>query len=264
MNIFVHELKAYSKSIIIWACSMSALAIMYIFIFKGLGNDIEQFKVFIGNFPEVMKKAFNIYLDSISTLVGFYSFVFSFVVLCGAIQAMNLGTAIVSKELREKTADFLMTKPVSRDKILTSKLLAALCSLAITNIIYLGLTIPVAVAVSHDVNLKLFLMLSITLFFVQLMFMAMGIIISVIVGKIKSVITISLSTVFGFYIIGTLGSVIGDEKVRYMSPFRYFDMAYIIKNAAYETSYTIVGIIFVIVSIATSYLIYVKKDVHAV
>lgn len=264
MNIFLHELKAYRKSLIIWALSMTALAVMYMFLFKGLGNDIEEFKVFMNNMPDVMKKAFNIYLDSISTLVGFYSFVFTFVVLCGAIQAMNIGTAIVSKEIRDKTADFMMTKPISRDKILTSKLLAALSSLAITNIIYLCLTIPVAVVISNDINMKVFLMLSSTLFFVQVMFMTLGIIVSVIAGKIKSVISISLSTVFGFYIIGTLGSVIGDEKVRYISPFRYFDLPYIIKNAAYETSFVIVGIIFVIVAIAASYLIYVKKDVHAV
>ena len=264
MNIFLHELKAYRKSVIIWALSMAALAVLYMFLFKGLRNDIEEFKVFMNNMPDVMKKAFNIYLDSISTLVGFYSFVFTFVVLCGAIQAMNIGTAIVSKEIRDKTADFLMTKPISRDKILTSKLLAALSSLAITNIIYLCLTIPVAVVISNDINMKVFLMLSSTLFFVQVMFMTLGIIVSVIAGKIKSVISISLSTVFGFYIIGTLGSVIGDETVRYISPFRYFDLAYIIKNAAYETSFVIVGIIFVIAAIAASYLIYVKKDVHAV
>lgn len=264
MNIFLHELKAYRKSVIIWACSMSALAILYIFLFKGIGGDIEAFKAFIKNMPDVIKKAFNIYIDSLSTLEGFYSFVFTFVVLCGAIQAMNMGTAIVSKEIREKTADFLMTKPVSREKILTSKLLAASSSLVITNIIYLVLTISVAEIVVKDFSLKLFLMLSVTLFFVQLMFMALGIIVSVIAGKIKSVISISLSTVFGFYIIGTLGSVIGDEKVRYISPFRYFDAAYIIKNAAYETSFIIVGIIFVIAAIAASYIVYVKNDIHAV
>lgn len=232
--------------------------------FKGLENDIGAFRVFIKNLPDVMKKAFNIYLDSISTLVGFYSMVFSFVVLCGAIQAMNLGTAIISKEVREKTADFLLTKPVSRSTILTSKLLAAFSSLIITNVIYLLLTITAAAAVVGDFNLKLFLMISVTLLFIQIIFMALGVIVSVIAGKIRSVISISLSTVFGFYIIGTLGSVVGEENVRYISPFRYFDTAYIIKNSAYEISFVIIGAIFVIAATAGSYLIYLKKDIHAV
>lgn len=264
MNIFLHELKACRKSIIIWACSMSLLAVLYIFLFKGLGNDIEDFKAFLSNMPDVVKRGFNILVDSISTLEGFYSFVFSFVVLCGAIQAMNLGTSIVSKEIRDKTADFLMTKPVSRKVILTAKLLGAITALAITNILYLILTILTAVVVVDEFNLKIFFLISITMFFIQLLFMALGILLSVILGKIRSVISVSLSTVFGFYIIGSLGSIVGEERVRYFSPFRYFDAAYIIKHATYETSFVVIGIVLFVAAISASYLVYLKKDVHAV
>lgn len=264
MNIFLHELKSYRKSIIIWACAMTLLAVVYIFLFKGLENDIESFKAFLNNMPDVIKKSFNILIDSIATLEGFYSFVFSFVVLCGAIQAMNLGTAIVSKEVRDKTADFLMTKPVSRMRIMTSKLLAAFTALVITNLIYLGLTIFAAVAVVGVFNQKIFFMILLTMFFIQLLFMTIGIMISVIAGKIKSVISVSLSTVFGFYILGSLGSMIGEERVRYFSPFRYFDPVYIIQHAAYEISFVVTGIAFIIAAIVVSYLVYIKKDVHAV
>jgi ABC-2 type transport system permease protein len=264
MNIFWHVLKAIRKSIIIWACAMTLLAVLYIFLFNELGDDIENFKAFLNNMPDVIKKGFNILIDSISTLEGFYSFVFSFVILCGSIQAMNLGASIVSKELRDKTADFLMTKPVSRISIMTSKLMAAFSALVITNIIYLGLTISAAVAVVNVFNLKVFFMISLTMFFVQLIFMALGIMISVIAGKIKSVISVSLNTVFGFYILGSLGSFVGEERIRYFSPFRYFDTAYIIKHAAYETSFVVTAIAFIIAAIVGSYLVYLKKDIHAV
>jgi len=265
MNIFLHELKAYRKSIIIWAGSMAALAVMYIFIFSSIPiNEIESFKNLIRSMPEGLRKALSIYVDSISTLEGFYSFVFVYVVLCGAIQAMNLGVSIVSKEISEKTADFLLTKPVKREKILTCKLLAALASVTITNIIYWAITIPMTFTVKSEFSMKIFLMISATLFFVQLMFIALGVVVAVITGKIKSVISISLSTVFGFFIIGMLGSVLGDEAVRYITPFKYFDLAYITQNAAYEISFIIVGILFVIAAIVTSFLVYVKKDIHAV
>jgi len=264
MNIFRYELKAYRKSAIIWACAMTLLAVVYIFLFKGLGSDIENFQAFLNNLPEVIKKGFNILVDSISTLEGFYSFVFSFVLLCGAIQAMNLGTDIVSKEVRAKTADFLLTKPVSRINILTSKLLAALSALVITNSIYLGLTVLTAVAVVEAFNLKIFFLISLTMFFVQLIFLALGFLISVMAGKIESVISVSLSTVFGFYILGSLGSFMGEARIRYFSPFRYFDAAYIIKHAAYETSFVVIGIVFIIAALAGSCLIYLKKDIQAV
>jgi ABC-2 type transport system permease protein len=177
---------------------------------------------------------------------------------------MNLGVSIISKEVRDKTADFLLTKPVSRKEILTNKILAALASLVLTNLIYLAITIATAFAVASDFSFKKFFMISITLFFVQLMFASLGVIVSVLAGKIKSVISISLSTVFGFFIVSMLGSVIGDKAVRYISPFKYFDLEYIVKNAAYETNFILIGIIFVIVSIGASYIVYVKKDIHAV
>lgn len=264
MNIFLHELKAYRKSIIIWTCSMAALSAMFIFIFSSAAGDLDSVKNILSNVPEAARKILSIYVDSISTLEGFYSFVFVYIVLCGAIQAMNLGTSIISKEIREKTADFLLTKPVNRERILTFKLLAALASLLITNIVYLIITVTMTLTVKSEFSMKIFLMISITLFFVQLMFLSLGVIVSVIAGKIKSVISISLSTVFGFFIISALGSVIGDKAVRYISPFKYFDTAYIIKNAAYETSFIITGIIFVIATISISYLVYTKKDIHAV
>lgn len=264
MNIFLHELKAYQKSIIIWSCSMAALSALFISIFSSAGADIESVKVVLQSMPEALRKVLSIYVDSISTLEGFYSFVFVYIVLCGAIQAMNLGTSIVSKEISEKTADFLLTKPVNRGRILTFKLLSALASLIITNIIYLIITVAFTLTVKSEFSMKIFLMISATLIFVQLMFASLGVIVSVIAGKIKSVISISLSTVFGFFIISALGSVIGDEAVRYISPFKYFDTAYIIKNAAYETPFIITEIIFIIVTIAVSYLVYTKKDIHAV
>jgi len=264
MNMFLHELKAYRKSVIIWACSMAALAVMYIFVFNSISNDIEAFQKILKNMPEVAIKALSIHIAGISNFVGFFSIVYVYIALCGAIQAMNIGTSIVSKEIREKTADFLLTKPVSREEILTAKLLAALVSLVITNVIYLAITVPMTLTVKSEFSMKIFLMISATIFFIQLMFMALGVIVSVIIGKIKSVISLSLSTVFGFFIIGSLGSIIGDKAIRYISPFKYFDTAYIIENSAYETSFVAAGIIFVIAAIAASYFVYVRKDIHAV
>jgi len=264
MNIFLHELKAYRKSIIIWSLSMAALAALFISIFSATAGDIEAFKNVLSSMPEVLRKALSIYVDSIATLQGFYSFVFVYVVLCGAIQAMNLGASIVSKEIREKTADFLLTKPVNREGILTAKILAAFFSLIITNVIYLIITVSMTLTVKSEFSMKIFLMISATLFFVQLIFMAIGILVAVVAGKIKSVISISLSTVFGFFIISSLGSVLGDEAVRYISPFKYFDSAYILKNAAYETQFIVIEIIFIIIAITLSYFIYKKKDIHSV
>ena len=265
MNMFLHELKAYRKSTIIWTCSLFALVILFMSMFPAISKDASDFTKIFEGYPEPFRRAMGFAVDSFASILGFYAFFLLYVLLCGAMQAMNLGTSIVSKEVRERTADFLLTKPVTRTEIMTSKLLAALASLVITNVVYLATaSIMMSIMKTKDFNIKIFLLLSLSLFFIQLIFLALGIIISVIARKIKSVLPISLSTVFGLFFIGALAATSGEGALRYISPFKYFDTAYIIKNSSYEASFIIVAMGFIIAAITASYLIYCKKDIHSV
>jgi ABC-2 type transport system permease protein len=265
MNIFLHELKAYRKSTMIWTLSLVALAVLFLSMFPSFSKDAEEFKKLLEGFPVELRKAIGLSVDSIATLVGFFSYAFLYLKLAGAIQAMNLGTSILSKESREKTADFLLTKPVTRTKVVTSKLLAALVSLVITNIIFIAATLVTAsIVADNDFNREVLFLIAISLFFIQLMFMALGLIISVIFPRIKSVISVSLGTVFGFFMLGMISSTTDDKVLRYMTPFNYFDSAYITENISYETSFIISGILFMISAVVGSYYLYAKKDVHSV
>jgi ABC-2 type transport system permease protein len=265
MNIFFHELRAYRKSTISWTLSLVLIIALFMSFYPAFAKDADDFKKIMEGYPEAIRNAIGFNLGNFFTILGFYCFPLSFITLCGAIQGMNLGTSIVSKEVREKTADFLLTKPVTRATVLTSKLLAALVSIVMTNIVYLAVTIFITSQVkTDDFSLKVLVMLSMTMFFIQLIFLAIGIIISVIVPKINSVLTVSLATVFAFYFLGMFSSTTGEEAKRYLSPFKYFDSAYIIKHASYEASFLMVSAVIIILAITASYLVYAKKDIHAV
>jgi ABC-2 type transport system permease protein len=265
MNILLHELRAYRKSTMIWTLSLIAVVALFISFFPSFTKDTEEFRKLLEGYPVALREAFGINLDNFFSILGFYCYGLSFVTLCGAIQAMNLGTSIVSKEVREKTADFLLTKPVTRTAVLTNKLLAALISIIITNIIYLAAATLLAYQVATvDFKVSIFILLSLTVFFVQLIFLALGIIISVVVQRIKSVLTVSLATVFAFYFLGMFSSTSGDEVKRYLSPFKYFDTAYIIEKSGYEASFLITGAVVIIIAIGASFFIYAKRDIHSV
>ena len=265
MNMFLHELKAYRKSTIIWTLSLVALIVLFLSMFPAFSSDAAAFKKLLEGYPESVRKALGISIDSISSLLGFYSYVFGYVLLCESIQAMNIGVSIFSKEMREKTADFLLTKPVTRAQIVTAKLSAAIVSLLITNIIYTAAASTVAFRVSkQSFDFTVFIMISLTAFFVGFMFLTLGMLVSVLAPKIKAVLSLSLSIVFAFFIISMFGSVLGDTAIRYVTPFQYYDSAYIIKHSAYEVSFIIVEIVFILAAAITSYIIYLKKDIHAV
>lgn len=266
MNIYLHELKSLRKSAVIWTFSLIALAALYLSIYPSMVKDAIDFKELISNFPASVRAVLGINLDYITSMLGFYSMVFSIIVLCGAIQAMNMGVSILSKESRERTADFLLTKPVSRFSIITSKLLAAFTIIVATNVVFSAVSLIIAnVAKTDDFSQKLFLMINITMFFIQLIFLSVGLLISVFFNKLKSVLPISLGVVFSSYIIGTLTATgKNDEMSRFISPFKYFDAIYIIKNGKYEVQYLICGSVIIILSVIASYIIYINKNIHAV
>ncbi|MDP4145156.1 MAG: ABC transporter permease subunit [Bacillota bacterium] len=266
MNIYLHELRSLRKSTMIWTVALIALAAMYLSIYPSMAKDAEDFKKLLGGYPAPVRAALGINLDYITSILGFYSMIFSFITLCGAIQAMNLGVSILSKESRERTADFLLVKPVSRTTIVSAKLLAAFTMILVTNIIFYAFSSILANTVkTADFSSKLFFMINLTLFFIQLIFLALGVVVSVFFNNLKSVLPISLGVVFGTYIIGALlAAGKNDDAARFLSPFRYFDITYIIKNSSYETTYLITGAVIVIASVIISYIIYNKKDIHAV
>lgn len=266
MNIYLHELKSLRKSTVIWTCVIIALAAIYLSVYPGMAKDAADFKKLLAGYPAPVRAMLGINLDYITSILGFYSLIFSFIVLCGAIQAMNFGVSILSKESRERTADFLLVKPVSRTSIVTAKLLAAFTSLIITNAVFYAASLALANMVkTAGFDGKLFFMINLTLFFVQLIFLALGTAVSVFFKRLKNVLPISLGVVFALYIIGAIFATGKDSDfARYFSPFKYFDITYIIKNASYEPSYMIAGALIIIVAVALSYIIYNKKDIHAV
>ncbi|MCX7922068.1 MAG: ABC transporter permease [Clostridia bacterium] len=265
MNIYLQELRAYRRFTIIWTVSLVGLVLLYLSMYPAIGKDAESFIKVLEGYPKEVREALGMHLESITSLLGFYSFTFTMITLFGAIQAMIIGTGIVSKEVRERTADFLMTKPVSRTRIMTEKLLAAASTIVFTNVIFLTTASIMANTVkTTEFDGGVFFMMTVTLFFVQLMFLAMGVMLSVILPKMKSVLPISLGVVFGFFAIAAFGATSGDEPMRYLTPLKYFDTAYIMKNGQFETPFVVTGVLVVATAITISYFVYKKKNIHAV
>lgn len=265
MTIFLHELKAYRKSTLIWTVSMIGLMCLFLSMYPSIAKDAAAYKKILEGFPLAVRKALGLKLDSMTSILGFYSYLFLYVTLCGCIQAVYLGLSILSKEIREKTADFLLTKPVTREHILTAKLSACFVLLLVTNFLYLiCASFMVTHVASKGFNGLIFFMVSITLFFVQIIFLTMGLVISVIISKLKSVLSLSLIIVFVFFIIGMFSTASGEELLRYFTPFQFYSPSEIIAHSHYEIRFIIEGLILIISAMVISFVVYRKKDIHAV
>jgi ABC-2 type transport system permease protein len=231
-------------------------------MFPSFSSDIEASRQVLRSFPENLREAIGLSLENFFTLLGFYSYLFNYILLAGSIQAMNMGLGLLSKERRNKTEDFLLTKPVRRSLILTSKIGAGLTAIVITNLFFVVSTLLFAtLIVDQNFSTTIYFLVSFTLFLVQLFFFFFGILLSTVIPKIKSVISISLPVVFGFFIFSLFGSVIGENIYRYTTPFKFYSTQFIINNARYEMQYLYLEIILLIFFILASYVLYTRKDI---
>ncbi len=266
MNIFRYEFKMYFKSIVIWSVSIAAIAFMMMSFFPTFGSDVGLMEKIIENYPEEMLKAFGMSGGlSLSSVLGYLVFTFAFVQLCFAIQAANYGFSILSIEEREFTADFLMSKPVSRVTILSAKFLAALLALIITDIIAC-VSIVISIELfkngqSYDQN-HLWVMLSSIIFF-QLFYLSIGMVVSVLMKRIRSVLSFSLGISFGTYILTAIGAIVGGNTLSYFSPFSHFEAGYILEFGKYNMKLVPISFIIIAVSLVATYVLYPKRDIHS-
>lgn len=265
MNVYLRELAAYRKSTLIWMAAMGALVFLFMAgMYPAFTADIAAAKELINGLPPAVKAAFGISIDTFFSVFGFYAYFLSFATVAGAIQAMNIGTGVISKEFSGKTADFLISKPVRRWKIITAKLAAALTSVLLVSVTFGVVGYVAALSASTEpFAAGTFFLLSLTLLLIQVFFVALGALFAVALPKIKSVISVSLPVVFAFFIIGTLGDLVGNKEVRYVTPFKFFDQVYIMNHAAIETRYLLLDAAFIAVFVIATYVIFQKKNVRA-
>ena len=176
MNIYVHEFKMIFRSVLIWSLSIGLAIFFFLSIYPSIGADVNLINEMMQSFPEEFLVAFGMADMDWSNVLGFYGFVFAFIQICLAIQAANYGFSSVSVEERDLTADFLLAKPVSRTKIMTSKLLAAVTGLTITNaVVWVSSFVFLPVfnnGVPYETTPLLLLMLSNGVF--QMLFFSVG------------------------------------------------------------------------------------------
>ena len=248
-----------------WSVSVSLVLLVYMSLFSSFAENAAILNEMMTQFPEELLMAFGMTGVDMSTVLGFYGFAFLFCQICLSIQASNYGFGLVSLEERDMTADFLLAKPVSRAHILTSKLLAALTGLTITNIVvwissfvFIGLFKGDR---EYDTGSLLLLLSSIVLF--QLFFLTVGILISLLMKKVRSVTPLSMALAFGMYVVSAFGGMLGDAKLELITPFKHFEPNYILTHAAYDMPLVLISVSVILISITGSYVLYARRNINS-
>jgi len=263
--IYKREIISNRKSFLIWIVIIVPLNAMIFSVYPSFASQAGEMGELIKNYPETFIQAFGLHVLDLTNILHYFGMeIYLFVTLLGSIYSMILGSGIISKEEDEKTIEFLLAKPVSRTKIITSKILAVLSYIVLFNImLFIANYIMMEVLKTGGFDIKVFILLSLGALLLHLTFAAIGLLISVFIIKARTVMSVSLGVVLGMYFLG-LASSMSDKLtgLKYVSPFKYVDAADIIINVKIDYIYIIIMALIICFSVIGTYIFYRKKDIH--
>lgn len=263
MNIFSREMKANRKSLIIWCACMivGVLSGMAKYTAYSAGGTSSQV---IKDLPQSIKALFGMGSLNVTTMSGFFGFLFLYIAVATAIHAAILGSSILAKEERDKTTEFLIVKPVSRFSIITFKLLAAVLNIVILNIVTLVTSIGMVAVYNNgkDITGEI-VAFFLSMLIIQLIFLSLGALLSAAMRNPKGAGSLASSIVIGTYIISAITSFNDRLNVlNVLTPFKYFSSDRIIAGEGLVPGIVVLSIILVAVFTVSTYFFYQKRDLN--
>lgn len=261
MTLVKHELRQGRTAFLIWTAAIGFLLSVCIFLFpemKGQMDSVNDVFASMGSFTA----AFGMDRLNFGTLTGFYAVECGNVLgLGGAFYAALCAVGILSKEEKERTADFLLTHPVSRTRIITEKLIAVLIQITAMNIIIYALSVGSIAAVGEEIPWKEISLLHIAYYLLQLELA--GICFGISAFLHRGSVGIGLGIAAVMYFLNLIANIAETaEFLKYITPFGYCEGADIVSSGNLDGAKLAVGAVIGISGIVIAYLKYTKKDIR--
>lgn len=264
MNIFTREINANRKSLILWCIGMVVMIGGGMSKFAAYDSSGESINDMLDILPKSLLNLYGISSFDLSTAIGFFGVLFLYLILIATVHAVMLGANIIAKEEKDKTTEFLFVKPVSRSKVITSKLLAVLLNIIILNIVTCIASFFIVNYFNNgDTILKDIIMLMFGMFILQIIFMCIGSLLASISKKPK----VAASTATAILLITFMISMLINmnerfENLKYITPFKYFEAESIILGNGIDVIFIILSILIIGISLVGTYGFYNKRDLR--
>lgn len=260
MTLVKHELKQGKTTFLIWTISVGFLLAVCVFLFPEMKKEMDGISetfASMGSFTA----AFGMDRLNFGTLIGFYAIECGNVLgLGGAFYAALCAVGILSKEEKDKTAEFLLAHPVSRTRIITEKLIAVLTQITAMNLIIYALSIASMVMIGEEIPWKEVNLLHLAYYLLQIELAGICFGISSFLSKGSVGIGLAIATMM--YFLNLIANIAeAADFLKYITPFGYCDGADIVNSLSLDSTMVAIGMVIGIGGIAAAYLHYTRKDI---
>lgn len=262
MNIVLRELKSNRKSLLWWCVGLLIMIAGGLAKYGGFENTGQSANEMIEAMPKSIQIVFGMNGIDLSNLIGYYTVVFSYLLLMGAIHAAMLGSNLIAKEECDRTAEFLLTKPISRITVMTAKLLAGLINLVVFNAVSFILSLIMFGKYGEGNGFtKDLIILTFGLLILQLIFFSIGTVVAATSRRPKSAAAMTTAILLITYLFSIVSAL--SEKLsflKYLSPFMYVEGKELVFGDGFDPIMMLLAFIIILLSMLVAYRIYRKRD----
>lgn len=257
------ELRITKKGLIIWtSICLLLFFITYVTYFNMNGNESSKaLKEMLAIMPDELLKMFNMDIVDIDTVFGWFKTEgYTFITLFTCLYSAILGSNILLKEESDKTIEFLHSKPITRSNIISAKIWCGLINILIMFTVITIFNI-IGMSISNNLEIKLFLLLSLAPLLSALPFFFISMYISTFFKKTSTTNSIGIGFVFVSYFLQII-SAISDKVdfIKYTSVFTLSDGRNIIINNSLNYLAILISITVVSISCYGIYRRYNNKE----
>jgi ABC-2 type transport system permease protein len=265
-NLFTREFRRNALSLIIWTFILTVLIAVTMSVYPTfLGNQSKVMGMLSIIPKEVLQfKGISNFSDLLSVL-GFYAVNnIIYMLVIGSVYSIVLSSNILLKEEYNKTAEYLLTRPLTRSEIFMSKLAVISINVFVINLItsLVGF-IFIELVKKGSFNINAFLILSLYTLLLNFLFAATGLFLSTVVKRPKPITTFCIGLVIILYFVFTLSKITESVAiVGYLTPFRYVDTNLIDPGYKLDPVNLIYFIGISLLLLVLSYRFYLRKDIY--
>ena len=261
MTLIRHELKQSWKSLAIWTAAIGAFIMTCLLIWpemKGQMGSIGDMFSSMGSFTA----AFGMDKLNFGTLNGYYA------VECGNVRGLGgaffaalLAVAMLAKEEKERTAEFLLTHPVSRVRVVSEKLLAVFLQVTAMNVVIFLVSVGSIAAVGEAVPWKEVCLLHLAYWLMQLVISGICFGVSAFISGSSAGVGIGIAA--GLYFMNLIANITDSVSfLNTITPFGFCAGADIVSKGTLDGTGISVGFALCALGILAAYLWYPRKDIH--
>ena len=261
MTLIRHELKQAWKALLIWTLSIGAFIVICLFMYPEMKSQMNSISSIFSSMG-MFSSAFGLDTLDFGSLKGFYGIECGNILgIGGALFAALIGIAALANEEKNGTAEFLLTHPVSRTRIVTEKLIAVVIQITAMNLIIYGLAVVSMTAIGEKIPWKELNLLHLAYYLMQLELA--GICFGVSAFLRKGSAGIGIGVAVGMYFLNLIANISDSASfLKYVTPFGYCDGADIAANGRLDGTLLAIGLGLTVIGILAAYWHYPRKDIH--